>query len=94
MKGDVVDWTSAARVGFRGSKKSTPYAAQMASSEVAKRAVERFGLKNVNVRVKGPGSGRESAIRALEGTGIKVLSIEDVTGIPHGGCRAKKKRRV
>ena len=94
LQGNTVAWSSAAKAGFKGSRKSTPFAAQVASDAVAKDCIERFGLKHIHVRVKGPGPGRESAIRALGGAGLKVLSIEDVTGIPHNGCRDPKKRRV
>ncbi len=94
LQGNTVAWSSSAKAGFRGSRKSTPFAAQVASDAVAKESMSDFGLKNVHVKVKGPGPGRESAIRALEGAGLKVLSIEDVTGIPHNGCRDPKKRRV
>lgn len=92
MQGNVVAWSSAAKAGFKGSRKSTPFAAQVASAEGAKECVENFGMKHVHVKVKGPGPGREAAIRAL--SNLKVLSIEDVTGIPHNGCRDPKKRRV
>ncbi len=94
MQGNTLAWSSAAKAGFKGSRKSTPFAAQVASSEVAKVSVENFGFKTAHVKVKGPGPGRESAVRALESAGIKILSIEDVTGIPHNGCRDPKKRRV
>jgi small subunit ribosomal protein S11 len=93
-QGNAIDWASAASCGFRGARKSTPYAAQVASETVALRVVERFGMKNVDVKLKGPGPGRESAIRQLQAAGLNVLSIEDVTGIPHNGCRDPKKRRV
>lgn len=93
-QGSALGWSSAAHAGFRGSRKSTPYAAQMASDGVAKVVSERYGLKQAHVRVQGPGPGRESAVRAIQAAGIKVLSIEDVTGIPFNGCRQKKKRRV
>lgn len=92
-KGQVVSWSSAGKAGFRGSKKNTPFAAQMAASEAAREAYE-CGLRNVEVYVKGPGSGRESAMRALDATGVKVLTIHDVTPIPHNGCRPPKRRRV
>ncbi len=94
MQGNTLAWSSAAKAGFKGSRKSTPFAAQVAASEVAKSSAENFGFKAAHVKVKGPGPGRESAIRALESAGIKILSIEDVTGIPHNGCRDPKKRRV
>ncbi|MBU0456163.1 MAG: 30S ribosomal protein S11 [Gammaproteobacteria bacterium] len=92
-KGDVVAWNSAAAEGFRGSRKSTPFAAGEAAKKLALVAKE-FGIRQVHVKVKGPGPGRESAVRAIEAGGIKVLSITDVTGIPHNGVRDPKKRRV
>jgi len=91
--GQVISWSSAGKMGFRGSKKNTPYAAQMAAQDCAKVATDA-GLKRVDVTVKGPGSGRESAIRALSNNGIEVVSIKDVTPLPHNGCRPAKKRRV
>jgi small subunit ribosomal protein S11 len=91
--GQVISWSSAGKMGFRGSKKNTPYAAQMASQDAAKVAIEA-GLKRVDVYVKGPGSGREGAIRALAQSGIEVNMIKDVTPLPHNGCRPPKKRRV
>ena len=91
--GQVISWSSAGKMGFRGSKKNTPYAAQMAAQDCAKVATDA-GLKKVDVTVKGPGSGRESAIRALSNNGIEVVSIKDVTPLPHNGCRPAKKRRV
>lgn len=91
--GQVVSWSSAGKMGFRGSKKNTPYAAQMAAQDAAKVAVEA-GMKRVDVYVKGPGSGREGAIRALSNSGIEVVMIKDVTPLPHNGCRPPKKRRV
>lgn len=94
MQGNAVAWSSSAKAGFRGSRKSTPFAAQVAADQLAKFAIENFGLRALYVRVKGPGPGRESAVRALEAAGLKVLIIEDVTGIPHNGCRDPKKRRV
>jgi small subunit ribosomal protein S11 len=94
LQGNTIAWSSAAKAGFKGSRKSTPFAAQVASDALAKECVEKFGLKCVHVKVKGPGPGRESAIRALGVNGLKVLTIEDVTGIPHNGCRDPKKRRV
>lgn len=93
-QGNALAWSSASKCGFKGSRKSTPYAAQIAGETVAKEAMERFKLKNVDVRVKGPGPGRESAVRALQTAGLKILTIEDTTGIPHNGCRDPKKRRV
>jgi small subunit ribosomal protein S11 len=92
-QGQVIAWSSAGKMGFRGSKKNTPYAAQMAASDAAKVAVDA-GLKRVDVFVKGPGSGREGAIRALSQSGIEIVMIKDVTPLPHNGCRPPKKRRV
>lgn len=94
LQGNVLGWSSCAKVGFKGSRKSTPFAAQVAASELAKEVIEKVGLKQIHIKVKGPGPGRESAIRALDGSGLKILSIEDVTGVPHNGCRDPKKRRV
>lgn len=94
VQGNTVTWTSAANCGYRGSRKSTPYAAGEAAQKAGQAVVENFGMKNVQVRVKGPGPGRESAIRALHAVGLKIVSITDVTGIPFNGCRAPKKRRV
>jgi small subunit ribosomal protein S11 len=91
--GQVISWGSAGKAGFRGSKKNTPYAAQMAASDAAKVAYEA-GMRTAQVYVKGPGSGRESAIRAVDASGIKVSIINDVTPIPHNGCRPPKRRRV
>ncbi len=91
--GQVISWSSAGKMGFRGSKKNTPYAAQMASADAAKVALDA-GVKRVDVFVKGPGAGRESAIRALAQSGIEVNMIKDVTPLPHNGCRPPKKRRV
>jgi len=91
--GNVVAWASAGNVGFKGTKKGTPFAAQSAAELAAKRALER-GVKEVNVLVKGPGSGRETAIRAIQAAGLNVNSIKDVTPIPHNGCRPPKRRRV
>ena len=91
--GEVISWASSGKMGFRGSKKNTPYAAQVAAEECAKEAFE-YGLRKVKVYVKGPGAGRESAIRSLHNTGIEVSEIVDVTPIPHNGCRPPKKRRV
>jgi len=92
-QGQVISWSSAGKMGFRGSKKNTPYAAQMAASDAAKTALDA-GLKKVDVFVKGPGSGREGAIRSLANSGIEVVMIKDVTPLPHNGCRPPKKRRV
>lgn len=94
VQGNAIAWTSAANCGYRGSRKSTPYAAGEAAQKAGQAVVENFGMKNVQVRVKGPGPGRESAIRALHAVGLKIVSITDVTGIPFNGCRAPKKRRV
>ena len=91
--GAVIAWASAGTVGFKGSRKSTPYAAQMAAEAVGRRAMEH-GLMRVDVFVKGPGSGRETAIRTIQNTGIEVVGIKDVTPIPHNGCRPPKRRRV
>ena len=91
--GNVVSWASAGQKGFKGSRKSTPYAAQVAADEAASKALE-FGMKNLNVEIKGPGSGRETALRALQARGFKILSIKDTTPIPHNGTRPPKKRRV
>ena len=93
MQGNAVSWASAGEMGFRGSRKSTPFAAQTAAETAAKAAMEH-GMKSVGVYVKGPGSGRESAIRALETVGLQVTLIKDVTPIPHNGCRPPKRRRV
>jgi small subunit ribosomal protein S11 len=92
-KGNTLAWASAGNVGFKGSRKSTPFAAQLAAETVARRAMEH-GVRKVDVMVKGPGSGRETAIRTLQATGIEVAGIKDVTPIPHNGCRASKRRRV
>ena len=92
-KGNTICWSSAGAAGFKGSKKSTPFAAQVASEQAAKKALE-FGMKEVEVFIKGPGAGRESAIRALQTVGLQVSAIHDVTPIPHNGCRPPKRRRV
>lgn len=92
-KGDTLCWASAGTCGFKGSRKSTPFAGQCAAQQAAEKAV-KFGVKDVDVRVKGPGSGRESAITALQSAGLNVKSLEDCTPIPHNGCRPPKKRRV
>lgn len=92
-QGNTVCWSSSGAAGFKGSKKSTPFAAQVASEKAAKKALE-FGMKEVQVYIKGPGSGRESAIRALQAAGLSVSAIFDVTPVPHNGCRPPKKRRV
>ncbi len=91
--GQVISWSSAGKMGFRGSKKNTPYAAQMAAQDCAKVATDA-GMKRADVYVKGPGSGREGAIRSINNSGIEVTSIKDVTPLPHNGCRPPKKRRV
>ena len=91
--GNAVSWSSAGALGFKGSRKSTPFAAQMASEAAAKQAMEH-GMKYVDVTVKGPGAGREAAIRALQSSGLEVTSIKDVTPVPHNGCRPPKRRRV
>jgi small subunit ribosomal protein S11 len=91
--GAVLSWGSSGQAGFKGSRKSTPYAAQMAAEAAARRAMEH-GLRMVEVYVKGPGSGREAAIRALQSAGLSIMSIRDVTPIPHNGCRPPKRRRV
>jgi small subunit ribosomal protein S11 len=93
MTGDVVAWASAGKAGFKGSKKSTPFAATIAAETVGREAVG-MGMRRVHVEVKGPGSGRESAIQALQAAGLTIRSIKDVTPIPHNGCRPPKKRRV
>ena len=93
LNGNVLSWASSGQLGFRGSRKSTPYAAQQCAEEAGKKAMDQ-GLKTVEVYVKGPGSGRESAIRALETIGLDVTLIKDVTPIPHNGCRPPKRRRV
>ena len=93
-QGNALSWASAGGLGFRGSKKSTPFAAQMAAETAAKAAIENYGLKTVEVYVKGPGQGREAAIRALQSAGLDVTMIKDVTPIPHNGCRPPKRRRV
>ena len=93
LEGNVLAWASAGNVGFKGSRKSTPYAAQMAAEKAARGAMEH-GVRKVDVEVKGPGSGRETAIRSLQSTGIEVTGIKDVTPVPHNGCRPPKRRRV
>jgi len=93
MAGQVISWASAGKMGFKGSKKNTPYAAQTAAQECATKAYE-LGLRKVEVFVKGPGSGRESAIRTIQSVGIEITTIRDVTPLPHNGCRPPKKRRV
>ncbi|WMT85388.1 30S ribosomal protein S11 [Pelagibacterium sp. 26DY04] len=93
VQGNAISWSSAGMMGFKGSRKSTPYAAQMAAEDAAKKAQEH-GMKTLEVEVRGPGSGRESALRALQAAGFTVTSIRDVTSIPHNGCRPRKRRRV
>ena len=93
VQGNTVAWSSAGSLGFKGSRKSTPYAAQMAAEDAAKKAIEH-GMRTLEVQVCGPGSGRESALRALQAAGLNVTAIRDVTPIPHNGCRAPKRRRV
>jgi small subunit ribosomal protein S11 len=92
-KGDTVSWSSAGHLGFKGSRKGTPFAAQMAAEDAAKKAMEA-GMRAVDVYLTGPGAGREPAIRALAGIGLKVLSMKDITPIPHNGCRPPKRRRI
>ena len=93
VQGNTIAWSSAGTMGFKGSRKSTPFAAQMAAEDAGKKAAEH-GVKSVDVEVQGPGSGRESALRALQSVGFNVTSIRDVTPIPHNGCRPRKRRRV
>lgn len=93
MNGNVIAWSSAGVKGFKGSKKSTPFAAQVAAEDAAKKAMDQ-GVKSVGVLIKGPGAGRESAIRAIQAAGLKITMIKDVTPIPHNGCRPPKRRRV
>jgi len=93
VQGNTISWSSAGTLGFKGSRKSTPFAAQMAAEDAGKKAAEH-GVKNIDVEVRGPGSGRESALRALQAVGFTVTSIRDVTPIPHNGCRPRKRRRV
>ena len=92
-KGNVISWASAGKVGFKGSRKSTPFAAQMAAEAAGRRAMDH-GMKKIDVFVKGPGSGRETAIRSIQQAGIEVTGIKDVTPVPHNGCRPPKRRRV
>lgn len=91
--GNIINWSSGGKVGYKGSKKNTSFAAQMASDQIAKEAIG-LGLKKVNVVVNGPGAGRESSIRSLNAAGLEILSIKDITPVPHNGCRPKKKRRI
>ena len=92
-QGNTISWASAGMMGFKGSRKSTPYAAQVAAEDAGKKAMEH-GMKTLEVQVRGPGSGRESALRALQATGFQITTIRDVTPIPHNGCRPPKRRRV
>ena len=92
-QGNAISWSSAGAMGFKGSRKSTPYAAQVAAADAGKKATEH-GMKNLEIEVRGPGSGRESALRALQEAGFNIISIRDVTPIPHNGCRPRKRRRV
>ena len=92
-QGNAISWSSAGSIGFKGSRKSTPYAAQMAAEDAGKKAMEH-GMQTLDVEVKGPGSGRESALRALQAVGFTVTAIRDVTPVPHNGCRPRKRRRV
>jgi len=93
LQGQVISWASAGKMGFKGSKKNTPYAAQIAASDCAQKAFD-LGLRKVELFVKGPGAGRESAIRTIQNTGIEITTIKDVTPLPHNGCRPPKRRRV
>ena len=93
QQGNVISWASAGNVGFKGSHKSTPFAAQLAAEQAARKAME-YGVRRVDVHVKGPGSGRETAIRSLQAIGIEVIGIKDVTPVPHNGCRPPKRRRL
>lgn len=93
MNGEVISWASAGKMGFKGSRKNTPFAAQQAAETAAKEALD-LGLRQVLVQVKGPGAGREAAIRSLQAAGLEILSIKDVSPVPHNGCRPPKKRRV
>ena len=92
-QGNALSWATSGGAGFKGSRKSTPFAAQVAA-EAAGKAAQEFGVKNVEVRIKGPGPGRESSVRALNAIGLKIISIQDVTPVPHNGCRPPKKRRI
>jgi small subunit ribosomal protein S11 len=93
VQGNTISWSSAGGMGFKGSRKSTPYAAQLAAEDAGKKAIEH-GMKTIDVQVRGPGTGRESALRALQAVGFNITSIRDVTPIPHNGCRPRKRRRV
>ena len=92
-QGNALSWATSGGAGFKGSRKSTPFAAQVAA-ETAGKAAQEFGVKNIEVRIKGPGPGRESSVRALNAVGLKITSIQDVTPVPHNGCRPPKKRRI
>jgi|TARA_B100001057_G_scaffold496481_1_gene598079 small subunit ribosomal protein S11 len=92
-QGNALSWATSGGAGFKGSRKSTPFAAQVAA-EAAGKAAQEFGVKNIEVRIKGPGPGRESSVRALNAVGLKITSIQDVTPVPHNGCRPPKKRRI
>ena len=92
-QGNALSWATSGGAGFKGSRKSTPFAAQVAA-ETAGKAAQEFGVKNIEVRIKGPGPGRESSVRALNAVGLKITSIQDVTPVPHNGCRSPKKRRI
>jgi small subunit ribosomal protein S11 len=94
MQGNTLVWESGGTVGFKGTRKSTPYAAQLAAQKAAKRAIQEYGLQEVEVRIKGAGAGRESALRAIYASGLKIKLIRDITPIPHNGCRPPSKRRV
>ncbi|MGC6484175.1 MAG: 30S ribosomal protein S11 [Candidatus Puniceispirillales bacterium] len=93
VQGNTISWSSAGGMGFKGSRKSTPYAAQLAAEDAGRKAIEH-GMKTIDVQVRGPGTGRESALRALQSVGFNITSIRDVTPIPHNGCRPRKRRRV
>ncbi|MCC7077476.1 MAG: 30S ribosomal protein S11 [Acidimicrobiia bacterium] len=93
LQGNAIAWASAGNVGFKGSRKSTPFAAQMAAEQAAKRAMEH-GMRKVDVYVRGPGSGRDTAVRSLQNTGLEVTGVRDVSPVPHNGCRPKKRRRM
>ncbi|MBC7331667.1 MAG: 30S ribosomal protein S11 [Synergistetes bacterium] len=93
-EGNVLCWASGGTVGYKGTRKSTPYAAQLAATQAAKKAMDQYGMKEVDVYVKGPGAGREAAIRSLQAAGLEIKSIKDVTPIPHDGCRPPSRRRV
>ncbi len=94
MHGNALAWSSSGSAGFKGSKKSTPFAAQSAAEQVGRKVQQEFGMKSLDIEIKGPGSGRESAIRSLQAVGFDINSLRDITPVPHNGCRAKKRRRV